>query len=159
MDVLGILHIVFASAALIFGAVVFARPKGNRRHRLIGRSYTASMIGLNGTALCIYDLFGGFGPFHWAALGSLVTVILGIVPAVRKQPTKSWIERHAQFMSWSYVGLLAAAAAEVFTRVPGLRFWWAVFAASLAIILAGAFVIGHFSPLGRLLIDPGKKRA
>jgi uncharacterized membrane protein len=116
----------------------------------MGWVYAISMIGLNATALGIYDLFGRFGPFHWASLASLATVLLAIVPLVRKRPKGLWVEQHAQLMSWSYVGLLAAAAAEFFTRVPGFDFWWAVFVASFAVIVGGAAAIQHFSPLARL---------
>ena len=42
------------------------------------------MLALNGTALAIYELFGGFGLFHWVALFSLGSVVLGYWPAWRK---------------------------------------------------------------------------
>ena len=154
MDVLGITHVLFAVAALLCGAVVIALPKGTKRHKAVGWTYAVSMMGLNGTALFIFELFGGFGAFHWAALGSLLTVVVGIVPAVRRRPPRRWVELHAQLMSWSYVGLLAAAAAEILTRMPGQNFWWAVLAASVTVFFTGALVIRRFSPLSRLLAQP-----
>ena len=151
MDLIGLIHTGLALIALASGLFVFRKVKGGPLHRKIGWIYAASMIGLNATALMIYDLFGYFGPFHWMALFSLATVLAALVPAIRRKPADGWIEVHAQFMSWSYVGLLAATAAEIFTRVPGLDFWWAVIVASVAIILGGAVYIRRCSPLERLL--------
>ena len=45
------------------------------------------MVGLNVTALSIYRLTGVFGPFHWAALFSLATIVAGVVP-VRRRPNR-----------------------------------------------------------------------
>jgi uncharacterized membrane protein len=80
---MGFVHIALAVAALASGLAVALLPKGTRRHRLLGRVYVASMLGLNLTALAIYNLFGVFGPFHVAALISLATVAAGWVPALR----------------------------------------------------------------------------
>ena len=55
--------------------------------------------------------------------------------------TIAWRPLHAYWMAWSYVGLLAAAASEVTTRVPEASFWWMVVGSSGAVILAGALVI------------------
>lgn len=122
------------------GAAVLLRRKGTRTHRWIGWVYVASMLLMNGTALMIYRLFDGFGPFHAGAVFSLVTVVGGIVPAVRRRPA-NWVERHSAWMSWSYVGLWAAAMLEVATRTPVFRFWWAVLVATLAVLGIGAILI------------------
>ena len=116
MDVIGWIHTGSALAALLLGPAVFFRVKGDRYHCRIGYAYALSMIVLNLTALLIYDLFGGWGPFHWMALVSLATLMAGLVPAVWR--TKNWLEAHYQGMCWSCVGLAAAGAAELFTRVP-----------------------------------------
>jgi uncharacterized membrane protein len=140
MSILGWIHTACALAALGSGAAVLLRRKGTRGHRRLGWVYVASMLALNATALMIYRLFGGFGPFHAAALASLVTVAAGIVPAVRRR-RPDWLQHHYRWMTGSYVGLCAAAVAEVATRVPGLRFWWAVFAGTLAVVGIGAVLI------------------
>jgi hypothetical protein len=44
-------------------------------------------------------------------------------------------------MTYSYLGLIAAAVAEVTTRVPGIDFWWTVAIASLAVFAIGAPII------------------
>jgi uncharacterized membrane protein len=137
---LGWFHLICALTALGSGAVVLLRRKGTRAHRRMGWVYVGSMLALNVTALMIYRLFGGFGPFHAAALASLVTVLAGIVPAVRRKPA-NWVDHHYAWMTWSYVGLWAAAVSEVATRTPGLHFWWAVLAGTLAVIVIGGRLI------------------
>lgn len=112
MHATGLAHLVCAAAALFSGAGIVATPKGTPRHRQMGRIYGLSMLGLNVTALLIYRLSGTFGPFHVAALLSLLTVIAGVVAVVSRRPQGTWLTLHPNFMSWSYVGLLAAAAAE-----------------------------------------------
>lgn len=146
MDILGLTHTTFGLGAIIFGAIVVFRPKGTPQHRLLGCLYFASMVALNGTALLIYDLFGGFGPFHWGALFSLATVMAGFVAAFRRRPRGAWIAVHAQFMSWSYVGLMAAAVSEVTSRLPGLPFGWTVATSSLVVFFVGCIIIRRAVP-------------
>jgi uncharacterized membrane protein len=140
MNALGLFHTACALVALGSGAAVLMRRKGTAGHRRTGWVYVASMLLLNGTALMIYRLFGGFGPFHVAAVFSLVTVLAGIVPAVRRRPA-NWLDHHYQWMTWSYVGLCAATVSEVATRMPGFRFWWAVMLGTLAVIGVGGMLI------------------
>jgi len=140
MNLLGWFHVTCALVALGAGAAVLLRRKGTRIHRRIGWVYVASMLLMNGTGLMIYRLFGGFGPFHVAAVASLVTVLVGIVPAVRRRPA-NWVERHYAWMTWSYVGLCAAAVSEVATRTPGLRFWWGVLVGTLVVLGVGGVLI------------------
>jgi uncharacterized membrane protein len=61
------LHIASALAAMLLGARVLMAPKGTRAHRRSGCAYAIAMLLVNGTALAVYRLFGGFGPFHVAA--------------------------------------------------------------------------------------------
>lgn len=141
MSLIGAVHTALAVAALVTGAAVLLRRKGGPWHRRLGWTYVISMLGLNLTALAIYRLFGGFGPFHIAALASLVTVVLGALPARRRLPRGKWIEHHYYWMTWSYVGLLAAAGSEAVTRIPQTRFWWMVLAATLPVVGGGAWLI------------------
>ncbi len=127
--------------ALTSGCVVIVMKKGGPRHRFLGTIYAGSMLGLNGTALMIYRLFGGFGPFHVLALLSLVTVVAGMAAVLRRRPRKNWLEHHAYWMTWSYVGLVAAAVAEITTRVPEAPFWWMVFASTFIAVGIGRYLI------------------
>jgi uncharacterized membrane protein len=147
---LGPVHVAFGICALVLGLGVVWRRKGTPVHRTLGHLYLASMIGLNATALSIYELFGGFGPFHVLALVSLLTLGCGVVPAITRRPRLSWFEVHAYFMSWSYVGLLAATGAEVAVRIPGANFAAAVLGASVLVTALGALTIhGRSSALIR----------
>jgi hypothetical protein len=112
------------------------------------------MVLLNGTGLMIYDLYGRFGPFHVAALVSLATVVGGFIPAYLRQPRATWMHHHAAAMCWSYVGLVAAFVSEIATRVPGVRFGWAVVAATLGVVAVGAALIRMRVP--RILREVGR---
>ncbi len=142
----GLIHVAFAFTALISGFFVFFNKKGTRRHKKIGWVYGASMLGLNVTALSIYRLFGTFGPFHVLAVVSLVTIVLGLLHVILRRPKKNWYEHHAYWMSWSYVGLAAAAAAEVTSRVPDSPFWWMVVGGSLVVVALGQRLINTKVP-------------
>ena len=133
-------------------------PKGTRRHRQIGWIYAVSMLLLNVTALMIYKLFGGFGPFHVAAIVSLGGLVPAVISARKAKSARlardlvargRWVERHYHWMTWSYVGLCAAAVSETATRLPiarpgpgaGLEFGIAVAVATLLVVAIGARLI------------------
>ena len=119
MGVLVASHIASGVLALALGLIVLLRPKGGRLHRGLGYAYTAAMLVLNGTAFGIYKVFGTFGPFHVLAVICLVSLALGVVAAIRRR--SGWRRRHYNWMSWSYIGLLAATSAEVALRVPAIQ--------------------------------------
>lgn len=123
------------------GTAVVASRKGTALHKRLGYSYVSAMLILNLTALGIYRLTGAFGPFHWAALVSLATILAGLVPAVLRRPAGRWVELHLRFMAWSYIGLLAAAVSEAAVRLPAAPFWPAVVAGSLVVVLVGGFLL------------------
>ena len=158
MPSLGWTHTVAAVVAIIAGAAVLLTRKGTRRHRQLGWAYVVSMLLLNVTALFIYRLFGRFGPFHVGAVFSLVTVVAGTAAALgarRARGRRNAVERaralarHYAFMTWSYVGLIAAAVSEAATRIPALRprpeqqlaFGVTVAVATVLVIAVGAQLI------------------
>lgn len=134
-------HIGSAISALAFGLGVILTRKGTRLHKQLGYAYFFNMLGLNISALFIYRLTGRFGPFHAAALMSLVTLIAGFIPAYLRLPHGRWLELHYEFMNWSFVGLLAAGVSEATTRLPSAPFWPAVFAGTLAVFWLGGMLI------------------
>ncbi len=144
-SLLGWIHVALAGAALAAGAAVALAAKGTTRHLWLGRTYGSLMLGVNGTAFMLFGLFGRFGPFHVAALLSLLTVVAGWIPA-RSRSSRRWIERHAYFMSGSYVGLLAAAAAETLSRLPDTPFWGMVISATVAVSVVGIVVMRRYLP-------------
>ena len=149
MGILGYGHVAFGVIALALGLVIFRITKGSQLHRVLGYLYVAAMLGLNLTALMIYRVFGTFGPFHVLALISLAAVGAGLLPAYYKRPPGKWLRRHYEGIGWSYVGLLAATAAEIAVRLPfvqgvGLAFGIATFVASVVVIFIGAFVLYRY---------------
>lgn len=138
-DALGLFHIASAILALASGGYVALNRKGTRSHRRWGWVYAGAMVAVNVSALSIYQLTGRFGPFHVAAIVSLVGLIAAIIP-VRFRPA-GWVGRHAYWMSGSYLGLVAALFAEVTTRVESLPFWATAAWTSIAVFVVGFAVI------------------
>lgn len=142
MSETGWFHMYFALASIGSGTVVVLRRKGTSSHRWLGYVYAVSMLGLNVTALMIYRLTGSFGPFHVAAIVSLAGVLWGVAVAIKRGP--QWVRLHYKLMTWSYVGLLAATASEILTRMESAPFWGAVLAATLAVVFVGAWLIRKY---------------
>lgn len=143
-NALGLFHTGSAAASLVVGAIVLLMPKGTRRHRRLGAGYFAAMVATNASALLVYHRTGHLGPFHVAAAFSALTLVAALLPVVLRKPGQHWIEMHYELVTWSYVGLLAAAAAEIAVRLPTAPFWGAVVAASAAIIVIGGLMIRGF---------------
>lgn len=141
LDAFGAVHTGLGLVALVCGATVLALAKGTTAHRRIAGVYLAAMTGLNVSGLMIYDLNGRFGPFHMAALVSLATVAAGYVALYRRRPKASWLEVHAIFFYWSYVGLWAAFVSEAAVRVPGVSFNRGAITGSLVAVTIGGFLI------------------
>ncbi|NNF26823.1 MAG: DUF2306 domain-containing protein [Gemmatimonadetes bacterium] len=116
MTTTGGFHLAFSLIAIAAGAVVLLLPKGTRWHRTWGHGYVWSMVGVIVTSMAMYDLTGRVTPFHFAALVATVTVAGGMWTVLRRRPRGAWIEAHATWMAWSYVGLTAALVAESLTR-------------------------------------------
>ena len=135
-DSIGFVHLLSAITALITGTCILALKKGTQTHIRIGYIYAISMLIVNITAFMIYRLFGGFGIFHIAALVSLVTLLGGMIPALLRKPKSTWLTLHFSFMYWSVMGLYAAFASEVLTRVPESPFFGMVGIATGFIMLA-----------------------
>ena len=143
MSTLGWIHMIFGLVALAAGTAVILIRKGTRWHRTLGHLYLTNMLALNVSALAIYKLYGHFGPFHWMALASLLTLVAGMVPVFTRLPKGGWLELHAAFIMGSYVGLVAATAAEITSRIPGTENYF-----GLVVGITSALVIG----VGAMLI-------
>lgn len=132
---IGLFHTIAAIISLVFGTAVLLSRKGNLHHRRLGRVYGLNMLLMNVSAFAIYN-FGSFSLFHAFALVSLVTLMLGMIPVLRKKHP-NWYARHYYFMCWSVVGLYCAFWAELGVRFFEMRyFWWVVM---LATALTGGF--------------------
>lgn len=141
LQFVGTFHLVASVSALTFGLWVLLIRKGTYLHKWLGYAYFFNMLGLNLSAFFTYRLTGHFGPFHGAAIASLITLIAGFVPAYLRYPRMGWLELHYEFMNWSYVGLVAAAVSEGLTRLPSSPFWGAVLAGSMTVFLVGGVLI------------------
>ena len=148
MSTLGWIHTIFGMVALLAGTAVILTKKGTRGHRTLGHVYLTNMIALNVSALFIYELYGRFGPFHWMALTSLLTLIAGMVPVFTRRPKVGWLQLHAAFINGSYVGLVAAFAAEITSRIPGTEahFGPVVGITTVVVIGIGAILIHRNLP-------------
>ncbi|MFA0961267.1 DUF2306 domain-containing protein [Roseivirga sp. BDSF3-8] len=145
MSPIGWLHTLAATISLISGTYVLIADKGGKRHKQAGYVYTAAMGIMLITAFMIYRLFGGFGIFHIAAVVSSATLILGMVPAIRRSSPK-WVIHHFSWMYWSVFGLYGAFAGEVLTRLPNSPFFTAVGASTAAVMLTGSIIWRKMKP-------------
>lgn len=117
---LSITHTIFGFTSLLFGAFVLVQVKGTFKHRLIGYAYVISMFLLCITSFGLFDLFGTFGIFHFAALISLYMTGAGVGVAIFRKHVSNWLDKHYEFMAWSYLGLLGATLNEAFVHIPPL---------------------------------------
>lgn len=143
---------------MIIGAVVLLRPKGGQKHRLLGYVYVSLMTIMLMTSFALYRLTGGFNVLHISSIMSTGCLVMGIKYAITRRPENHWFALHYNWMSWSYVGLIAAFVAETSTRValPYLAtkyadfsmglFWLIVGTASALVIWIGARFIHRFAP-------------
>ncbi len=141
-DTNGLIHLFSSIIALITGSLILFLKKGTKLHKQIGYAYVVSMVILILTAFMIYRLFGGWGIFHYTTIVSLLTVGLGMIPIWTKRPSKKWKYLHFSFMYWSVMGLYAAFAAEVLTRIPETPFFGVVGIATGIIMLVGGIFFG-----------------
>jgi uncharacterized membrane protein len=154
LSTLGAAHFAAALVALALGALVLLERKGTPSHRAIGAGYVTAMLMTNLTALAIFRLTGRFGPFHALPLLSLATVAWGLRAVLRRR--QGWLLTHYHCMAWSYVGLLAAAAAEIAVRVPMIAA--SVNSAGRAMALGLAIAV-LFLALGAVLVPRLQRRA
>jgi uncharacterized membrane protein len=113
---IGLAHLIASVTALILGTTSLAMTKGTALHKKIGYGYAVAMLILLLTAFMLYNLFGRWGIFHWAAVISSLTLIAGMIPILLR--SKNYLSLHLGFMYWSVMGLYGAFAAEFFVRLP-----------------------------------------
>lgn len=140
LDPVGAVHAGLGLAAMAIGTVMVCMDKGTQAHRVVGRLFAITLVGVNGTAFLLYDLLGAWGPFHWLALVSLGTLGVGVTVAWLQRPVY-WLEMHGRFMSWAYAGLVAAFASEVGVRLPGVGFLPGVVVPTMVVITVAAVLI------------------
>jgi uncharacterized membrane protein len=114
---IGLIHTIAAVISFISGSVVLLNRKGTAFHKKVGYIYVSSMLIVNISAFFLYNLFNGFGIFHFFACLSLFAIFGGMYPVILRHRVKNWYIQHIEVMCWSIVGLYAAFAAEVSVRL------------------------------------------
>lgn len=157
----GLVHTLTASCALLVGLIIFLRPKATTTHRALGYVYVVSMLIMLSTSLTIYHLTGRFNFLHFFTLIATPPLLLGVSFAFLRRPRRAWVGLHYYWMSWSYIGLVSAFAAEMTTRVimpfayhqyrirSMVLFWVLVGGATSLITTGGAFLLKRNQPLVR----------
>lgn len=137
---IGYLHLLFSIISMITGLIVILNTKGTKFHKKVGNVYVVNMLLLNISSFFISN-FNGFSIFHFFAIVSLITILAGMYPVLKR--SKNWLQKHYYFMAWSVVGLYCAFWSEVGTRfVKNMQdFWWAVAIATFLTAFLGNYFI------------------
>jgi uncharacterized membrane protein len=147
----GAIHTILAVAGILVGLVQLVRRKGGPVHRALGYAFVYAMLIADGAAMLIFQFTGRFNILHVGALTNLVCMIFAIAPMLRSPRPANWKLQHYYWMSWSYAGLLAAAATELVVRTIHLptreQAWMATAATSIVISIVGWVIIKHNRPL------------
>jgi uncharacterized membrane protein len=145
-------HLLAALLAMITGTYVLFAPKGTSAHRFIGRMYVVSMVLLLVTAFRIYYLFGRFGIIHWGAVGSVVTLLVGVGAIGLRAHLSSWLQWHYIGMGASVTGLYAAFVVESTYRLfSPVYFWWITLGTATIVFVIGGVLLYRYYPAGRSL--------
>lgn len=110
---IGFLHLLFSIISMITGLIVILNTKGTKFHKKVGNVYVVNMLLLNISSFFISN-FNGFSIFHFFAIVSLITILAGMYPVLKR--SENWLQKHYYFMAWSVVGLYCAFWSEVGTR-------------------------------------------
>ena len=111
-------HILAATAALVIGGVLMARPKGRGLHKALGWSWVAAMGATAVSSLFITGLNGDFYSLIHLLSGWTIIALPMAVVAIRNRK----VEAHRRMMTGMYFGGLLVAGALTF--IPG-RFMFA----------------------------------
>ena len=113
-NLLIVTHVVGALTSVVLGGYqVWRRPKGDTRHRLLGRTWVVLILWTAISSFWIRQINeGAFSWLHVLSVVTLVTVTLGVVNAVRGNVTG-----HRGNMVGSWLGACGAMVAAV--AVPG----------------------------------------
>jgi len=115
-SVAGGFHFLCSLIGMLSGAFVLFRVKGTTFHKKIGYVFVLALIGVNLSALFIYDFKkGSISVFHFLIPVSLFFLSFGIIPMLGKRKPNA-VNRHIIGMNGAVLGLWAAGATEFFVR-------------------------------------------
>ena len=142
----GAIHTALAMSGIAIGLFQFLRPKRGPLHRARGYAFVYAMLIADGAAMLVYQFTGQFNILHIGAIMNLICIVAAIIPVLRQPRPPNWKIQHYYWMSWSYVGLLTAAATELAVRTSHLATQqqaWAVTAAMSVLVTSIGYVIIH----------------
>ena len=146
----GAIHTVLAMSGIAVGSIQLLRPKRGPAHRARGYAFVYAMLIADGAAMLVFRFTGGFNMLHAGAMLNLACIVLAMVPMLRSRRPSNWKSQHYHWISWAYVGLLAAAATELVVRTVHLATKeqaWAVTAAMTAFVtVIGDVLIERYRP-------------
>ena len=98
-------HAVLALLSLVIGVAVLARRKGTASHKLLGRIWVASMVGVAVSSFWIFEIRRGAGPswIHLLSIWTLVSLVLAVWFIRRGN-----VRAHRGFMVGTFTGLAIA---------------------------------------------------
>jgi uncharacterized membrane protein len=147
----GAMHTILASLAIGIGIIQFWRRKGDRVHRALGYLYVYGLLVADGAAMLIYQFTGKLNILHFGAVTNLICIALGMFAVLARPPNTDWRSMHYNWISWSYVGLLAAAATELIVRTVAfsnqMQIWSATAAATITVTAVGFVLIKRNRPM------------
>jgi uncharacterized membrane protein len=159
LTVAGAAHTLLAMFGILVGSIQLLRPKRGPAHRARGYAFVYAMLVADGAALLVYRFTGSFNVLHAGALMNLACVVLAMVPVLRSPRPANWKTRHYYWMSWSYVGLLAAAGTELVVRGTHLeskaQAWAATAGVTAIVTMIGAVLIARNWPVSASPQIPG----
>lgn len=152
MSIIGWLHSLACSLALVIGAMNIVLAKGTPRHRRAGRIYFYTMLFANLSAFGVYHFdiahfrpfaagANTFGIFHWEAVATLILLGLGVYAAPR-QNCATWAYTHPIAMLLTYYMLIGGLINELFVRVLPLRVFAMAHAPHGATTVAASPIVG-----------------
>ncbi len=113
----GWVHFTTSLVGLVTGAYILLAKKGTKIHKKIGYVFAVSLVLVNASALFIYDFNNGqISIFHYLIPVSLIFLIYGMSPMLRKRRKPNWRNKHIVGMNGAALGLWAAGATEYFVR-------------------------------------------
>ena len=159
LTLVGAIHTVLAMLGIVVGLIQLLRPKRGSGHRARGYAFVYAMLVADGAAMLIFQFTGKFNILHAGAIVNLVFVVLAVVPVLRTPRSPNWKNQHYYFMSWSYVGLLAAAATELVVRTVHLstrgQAWTVTAVTTILVTAIGYVLIERYRPVSESQPAPG----
>lgn len=146
-----IIHALTASLSLLLGAFQLLRPKkGDRFHRMVGRTWVACMYAVCLSSFFIQGVADGFSWLHGLSLFTTLTVSLGLYSAI-----KGNIAAHKANMIGSYFGAVGAFVGVIAVptrRIPQLAtnhtplflLFIGLITASAALFICGLYFLARY---------------